>query len=146
MIPDKLDYPKPVRYELSDEQREKIRTLAETLTLSETFDMGSYANDCGTPACVAGHIVYQFGDPDQKRALRLGIAHDNAVNLMGWNTPSGIDLASKMFSPSGRLAHYVSTRGEEDYISNIAAAEALERFAATDVFSYDPNLDPNEVV
>ena len=36
--------------------------IANVIEKSETYDQADWANECGTPGCVAGHIVYVHGD------------------------------------------------------------------------------------
>ena len=37
--------------------KDNIRTLISVLKKSQTFDMRDYNHDCGSPACISGHVV-----------------------------------------------------------------------------------------
>lgn len=39
---------------------QRMRELADVIEKSETYDQTIYVNDCGTPACIAGHAVAHF--------------------------------------------------------------------------------------
>ena len=40
---------------------DNIRTTIESLRASTTYDQTEYNDDCGTPACIAGHAVIDAG-------------------------------------------------------------------------------------
>jgi hypothetical protein len=42
--------------------REKIEKLIKVLEKSETYNQATYVNECGTPACIAGHAVMMEED------------------------------------------------------------------------------------
>ena len=48
---------------------DNVELLAQDLERSKTFDISTYAHDCGTPACIAGHAVVRWpeiADPEYR--------------------------------------------------------------------------------
>jgi hypothetical protein len=53
---------------------DNVELLAQDLERSETFDIGIYSHDCGTPACIAGHAVMRWpeiADPEYPGSRQL---------------------------------------------------------------------------
>lgn len=108
--------------------KDRILQLADIIEQSASFDMNYFfvpfvdtENDCGTPACIAGHAIHHFQGVNntvlpftRHAAFLLDLDREHAAILFG--THDYVDLDMDLITPAVAASH----------LRNIAAGGSYE--------------------
>ena len=103
--------------------KDNIRTLINVLKQSNTFDMSDYRHDCGSPACIAGHV-------QSIEAKKLVLHYEKLVqNFLGVSK----EQTHLIVNPIFKYANYSAPKNPSDkgYITKGHAIRMLERLLET---------------
>lgn len=116
--------------ELSERAITNLTRLAEMLEAEpKGFDMLEYIKPCGSPGCMAGHVVADFAPHVFKEICshKGGIKLSETIKMLAeTHLDIGEDLASRLFTPTGEgkggLAPYAaSAKGAAQVVRNLIA-------------------------
>ena len=92
--------------------KERLRELKQIIWKSHTFNMDGFFNYCGTPSCIAGHAIAEWGITD----------HDNPGYFRQFAEIMEIDNVNPLIMPD-----WLDVEGCADYIADRdTAIQALE--------------------
>lgn len=93
----------------------------------DTFRMRNYVNDCGTPACVCGFVL--FANMSKKKFAAINVAWNEilANRILGLSKKE----ATRMFRPTFVTANFKSLPYEKGHITADMAVEMLRRAQLT---------------
>lgn len=98
----------------------EILRVADLVERSATFDMAHHFHQCGTPACIAGHVLISHG-------YSFGSTH-MAAGILGLNDEQRTRLMLVIGDDLKRLGY--------SQITNAHAAACLRKLAATGVVDW----------
>ena len=120
-------------YKKSNMNRANVMATIESIRLSETFDMSRYhwADDCGTPACIAGHACYASSVTSMPHTGEAVAGH--AAHWLGLDD----EKAKELFEPNSEHASFKADEGESWFISKERAIRVLENLLTTGVVDWE---------
>ena len=114
-----------------EERKNRINQLIQKIKDSDSFDMTRYHHECGTPACIAGHIAELMG----LKSLYEGWADDTA-DWLGISVYLGKDR--DMFMPIEPEFDSRASIGQRGHISKSDAVQAFETLRDEGVVRWGP--------
>ena len=116
--------------------KENIRTLINALKQSKTFTMEFYYHEeCGSPACIAGHV---------SRSMKAGKNPDYLTLVSGFLGVSE-KMAECIIKPEFRYAHWDAGSNPEEKITKTHAIRMLERLLETGLVDWQGSKEEPKV-
>ena len=100
-----------------------LRETIEAVKTAPDFRMDRVFHPCGTPSCIAGHVLSTTGWIPTKRAYAI----ERARCLLGLAT----DVAYELFAPVLDDAHFRHGPGNPGHVTKAHAVKCLQRLLAT---------------
>jgi hypothetical protein len=113
----------------------EILRVADLVEKSATFSMADIHHNCGTPACIYGHLVemHQHKIDREVSGFAPSKAWERGCEILG----IAHDLGCELFEPRQcAVAHWMAEPRTSSFITNAHAAACLRNLAATGVVDW----------